>query len=361
MVTVVTRQGRRIDIIYQSELCDPLNMGEYVRAYCHIHGSDHQRSLSINKETGWGHCFNAACDATVLVAEWNPPVAERLLRARYQTGALVPPAYYQPPEKKLPSVYQPVLLHPLKTPPKWQRDELAALLSLSRQMRAALVHSKQARAYLHERGIPLEVALTAGVGYLPSAMLNMPELQEKGGILRRWADRIIFPLTSPAGKGYIGRSLCHWQPGMDENTHKSLLDQPKRPRRWIKTNPAGWFGYDIDHLSACLILVEGAFDRLTLLSAGFPAAGVIALVGTATQADWYPHQVKAVILALDADDGGKEATSRLACRLTQTGICVRLCPPLQDKWGKDWNERWHRIGPQSVWPIYEAYAELWGA
>src|SRR5205823_7695111 len=53
MVTVVTRQGRRIEVIYQSELCDPLNMGEYVRAYCHIHGSDHQRSLSINKLTGW--------------------------------------------------------------------------------------------------------------------------------------------------------------------------------------------------------------------------------------------------------------------------------------------------------------------
>ena len=360
MVTVVTRQGRRIEVIYQSELCDPLNLGEYVRAYCHIHGSDHQRSLSINKETGWGHCFNAACDATVLVAEWNPAVAERLLRARYQRGAQIPPPYYQAPEKKLPPVSQPVLLQHPKAPPKWQRDELAALLSLSRQTRAALVHSKRARAYLYERGIPLEVALTAGVGYLPPDMLYMPELKEKREILRRWAERIIFPLTSPAGKGYIGRSLYQWQPGMDENAHRSLLDQERRPRRWIKTNPAGWFGYDLDRLSGCLVLVEGAFDRLTLLAAGFPAAGVVALVGTATQAEWYPHQVKAAILALDADEGGKEATSRLACRLKQTGLCVKLCPPLQDKWGKDWNERWRRIGPQSVWPIYEVYTELCG-
>ena len=148
---------------------------------------------------------------------------------------------------------------------------------------------------------------------------------------------------------------------MDENAHRSLLDQARRPRRWIKTNPAGWFGYDLDRLSGCLVLVEGAFDRLSLLAAGFPPAGVVALVGTATQAEWYPHQVKAAILALDADEGGKEATSRLACRLKQTGLCVKLCPPLQDKWGKDWNERWRRIGPQSIWPIYEVYTELCGA
>src|SRR5947208_3952949 len=93
MVTTITRQGRQIEIIFQSELCDPLNMGEYVRAYCHIHGSEHQRSLSINKKTGWGHCFNAAGDATDLVAEWNPPVAERLLRARDHTDGAGRAAY----------------------------------------------------------------------------------------------------------------------------------------------------------------------------------------------------------------------------------------------------------------------------
>jgi hypothetical protein len=36
---------------------------------------------------------------------------------------------------------------------------------------------------------------------------------------------------------------------MDENTHKALLDQPGSPRRWIKTNPAGWFGFDAQHAS----------------------------------------------------------------------------------------------------------------
>jgi|SRR5206468_9894905 len=84
MLTIRTQQGRLIEILLQSELCDPVNMGEYVRAYCHLHGSDHQRSLSINTANGWGHCFNAACNATVLVAEWNPGVAKRLIHLHYR-------------------------------------------------------------------------------------------------------------------------------------------------------------------------------------------------------------------------------------------------------------------------------------
>src|SRR5438045_1719136 len=155
MNTVITQQGIRVEIISQSELRDPLTVGAYVRAYCHIHGSDHQRSLSINRATGWGHCFNAACMATVLVAEWNPKVEKQKIH--------------------------------------------------------------------------------------------------------RWQARIMFPLTSPEGRGYIGRSLAGWRPGMDENRHKALLEQPGRPKRWIKTNPAGWFSCDLDQLSRCIILVEGGF------------------------------------------------------------------------------------------------------
>src|SRR5438270_9461058 len=126
MLTIHTQRGKRIEIILQSELCDPMNMGEYVRAYCHIHGSDHQRSLSINKATGWGHCFNATCDATVLVAEWNRPTARRLIQMHYQGLPTESSHVYHPPhdtQPRRPFVFQPVLLHPPKVVPKWQRDE----------------------------------------------------------------------------------------------------------------------------------------------------------------------------------------------------------------------------------------------
>ncbi len=358
MLTIRTQQGRLIEILLQSELCDPVNMGEYVRAYCHLHGSDHQRSLSINTANGWGHCFNAACNATVLVAEWNPGVAKRLIHLHYQGLSPGFSASHQSLRKRPPLASQPMLIHPAKTPQRWQQAELVALQSVDEQMRAALAYTKRARAYLNERGIPLEVAQMAGVCYLPPALLKRAELQAQREALSRWTERILFPLTSPAGKGYIGRSLWHWQPGMDENAHKSLLDQPGKPRRWIKTKPAGWFGLDLDRLAGCLILVEGAFDRLALLAAGFQTTEVVALVGTSLQVDWFPHQVKSVVLALDSDTGGLDAMRRLAEYLVRSGLCVSLCPPLQDGWGKDWSERWRRIGHQSLRPIYEVYTEL---
>ncbi len=354
MLTIHTQRGKRVEIILQSELCDPVHVGEFIRAYCHLHGSDHQRSLSINKATGWGHCFNAACDATVLVAEWNRETARHLIHMHYQGLSPESSDVYQPPyenKKQLPFVYQPVLLHAPRTVPKWQRDELAWLLSLEQQMCAALRHSARARAYLHERGIPLEVAIDTGVCYLPAEIMNRPELRGQRGILQRWTDRMLFPLVSPYGKGFIGRSLWHWKPGMDENAHKELLDKPGRPRRWIKTNPAGWFGADLEQCADSIVLVEGAFDRLALIAAGFHARDIVALAGTAAQIDWFPAQLNTVVLALDSDAGGEEATRRLAEQFEQVGISVRICSQLENPDGKDWNERWRQSGTRCLAPL----------
>lgn len=361
MITVFTRQGKKIEILLQSELCDPIPVGEYVRAYCHIHGSDHQRSLSINRSSGWGHCFNAACDALVLVAEWNPAVAQRLLyaHASADASAAMPQEHVRQQASRSPQrPQQLMLLHPPATPQTWQREELAALHAFERPMRASLGHSKRARAYLRERGIPLEVARAAGVGYLEPVLFKQLMTARQRELLQRWSERLVFPLNSLAGQGYIGRSLWHWKPGMHENEHKALLDQPHRPRRWIKTNPAGWFGPTLDQLASNLILVEGAFDRMTLLTAGFATNQVVALVGTTVQFDWFPHQVQSVILALDSDEAGQEAASRLAERLTGTGVAVRIFPPLPDRFGKDWNERWRTQGPRSLWPLYATYTHL---
>jgi hypothetical protein len=360
LITISTHQGKQVEIVLESELCHPVDMGEHVRAYCHIHGSDHQRSLSINKMTGWGHCFNAACEATVLVAEWNHAVAKRLLHFHYQrlTSAALPS--YQPSSlesRHRPYVVQPMLLPPPKSIPEWQQNELHALRALDGQMRWALAHSQRAQMYLRERSIPLKTALSTGVGYLPSTLLNRPEIRKQRGLLRRWADRMLFPLNSPDGRGYIGRSLWQWQQGMNETTHKALLERPGSPKRWIKTYPAGWFGVDFEQFPQTIILVEGAFDRLTLLTAGIQATDIVALVGTAMQVDWLPAQVKTVVLALDGDEGGQEASSRLADHLVQAGLRVQVCPLLQDTWGKDWNERWQHMGQRSLASVFEAFSE----
>jgi DNA primase len=144
---------------------------------------------------------------------------------------------------------------------------------------------------------------------------------------------------------------------MNETIHKALLERPGSPRRWIKTNPAGWFGMKFEELADTIIVVEGAFDRLTLLAAGLPAPQVVALVGTALQLEWLPAQVKTVVLALDGDDGGKEASSRLADQLVQAGLRVQVCSLRQTSWGKDWNELWQHLGQQSLAPVFEALSE----
>src|SRR5947209_8432984 len=301
MIHITTQHNSPIQIISQWDLRDPLSRGEYVRAYCHIHGSDHQRSLSVNRRTGWGHCFNATCEAVVLVAEWNPRLAQRLQCMNEQEVSI--DVHSPGPTRKPPlSIIQPVLLLPSATPPQWQQEERQALLSLDGAMRKALVQSRRVRAYLHERGIPLEVAQACGVGYLPPQLLQLLGQREQQALLYRWTDRLLFPLYSPDGQGYIGRSLWHWVPGMDEHWHKALLEQFGAPRRWIKTNPAGWFGYNFDQHPRTIILVEGAFDRLALLAAGMQRPSVFALAGIAVRPDWIPAHVTPRLLVLQADD-----------------------------------------------------------
>jgi len=356
MTTVTTRQGKQIEVITQHELREPLTRGEYVRAYCHIHGSDHQRSLSINRATGWGHCFNATCNATVIVAEWNPNAATQLLHSHDPYNARRGYSFV-PPAPRLPLALQPVLLHVPQQAQKWQQNEQRTLTALNRRLRTNLQHSLRAQTYMEDRGIPLEIAQETGVGYLPPDLIPRMQVAEQRSLLRRWAARIVFPLESPFGRGYIGRSLWQWRPGMNENTHKAVLETGET-RRWIKTNPAGWFSCTFDQLADRLILVEGAFDRLTLLTAGFDATEVVALGGTTVQVEWLPPQVKTVVLALDGDQGGKEASERLADQLAREGFAVKISPFPQDRWGKDWNERWRRIGQECIWPLYAACSTL---
>src|SRR6516225_6458946 len=70
---LLTRRGNLIHLILFSDLIEAVQYGERLRSYCPIHGSDHQRSLSIDLGTGWGFCHS--CHATVLVQPLAPGIA----------------------------------------------------------------------------------------------------------------------------------------------------------------------------------------------------------------------------------------------------------------------------------------------
>src|SRR6266849_10909695 len=359
-----TRQGKVIHRLSPCDLGDAVERGERLRAYCPIHGGDHQRSLSIDSSTGWGYCH--CCHATVLVETSDPMIADSRGSRDERRGAggktLAPPPcvdHFPPSSLRRDPVRPGRSATPL---PRWQQDEVAALMAIAPLMRESLASSEHAQAYLNERGIPPATALASGSGYLSRAVWEQANVAaEQRTLLKRWIGRIVFPLGSPDGQGFIGRTLLRWEPGMDENTHKALLDRPGAPRRWVKTNPAGWFGFDTPgRLADWIVLVEGGFDRLALLAAGFPASTVIALVGIAARPAWLARsapQVKGVVLALDADLGGKTAMERLDDEFRQAGLSVALCPPPHDRWGKDWSERWRRLGPQSMWLLFEAFTQ----
>lgn len=368
MIPVVTGRGRRFLIISERDLDRPVHSGNSIRAYCHIHGGDHTRSLALHA-SGWGFCFNATCpafsasfEATVLVAEWNPEAAENLQRwnrlGSAQSGVPLPApgATRRAEADRAPDAQPGPQTLPPTEPPLWQQDELQVLFRVydSGFLQAGLRHSL-AQAYLQGRATPLRIAELTGMGYLPPYG-ELPREVLWDGQLRIpiwWCNRIIFPVGVwwPDGStrlGFCGRSLLGWQPGMTEQAHKEALERQGMPRRWLKTWPHGWFGYEPAGLGPWLVLVEGPFDRCALLAAGFHHSEVIALVGTGARVYWLPPRIKTVVLALDGDAGGEHAAAQLVEHLAQDGRAVINSTPPQDGLGKDWSERWQRHGRRGL-------------
>jgi DNA primase len=353
---VITRKGQRMTLLSQKDLHDPQMHGEWIRAYCPIHGSDHQRSLSINPTTGFGVCF--CCQTNVLVKEFNPEAAATLFRQAYGEH----PSRCDPPSSLKRGPSSDCQSSPMALVPKaWQEREGQVLRQLYAQGALSLRRSEAwgAQAYLEARAIPVEIAMTTGVGYLEAKAAAT--YGEK--LLERWEDRLLFPLLifdqqqqQTAAFGFAGRLLSGWQSCADELAHKALLDQ-QGLRRWLKTFPAGWF-WTPPQASAKvhpLILVEGPFDRLSLLAAGFEAVEVATLVGTALGMPLPMDSLSSVLLALDSDPGGEEASVRLHEQLKSQRISSERCLR-SHVGGKDWNERWRRYGADGLDALYSHQA-----
>ena len=234
------------------------------------------------------------------------------------------------------------------------------LATVTPLMCEALASSRRVWLYLNERGIPPTLARASNVGYLtPSGSKCQPSGDHfsHAGSDASSSRSLLLTVRAISGAPCSGGNPA-W---MRTRTRRcsTILAHPGAGSR--PTRPAG--SADTRATQGPLILVEGGFDRLALLSAGMPAESVIALVGTAARPSWLPRSAprSGVVLALDADSGGEEAMARLAGEFQQAGLVVSLCPPPRDKWGKDWSERWRRLGPQSLWPLYEALARQQGA
>jgi Toprim-like len=321
-------------VISQQELDDARTSSGWIRAYCHIHGGDHQRSLSINEVTGFGNCHR--CGAQVLVREINPDAAANIERGQSSiadgTIKVMDPKYIaraaRAPQQNVHSIEA------------WQKEEIDLLRALQERMTKHL-DDERARTYIEGRGLSFETAKRLGVGYIP----DVP-LQGKYARIARWVDRIVFPVQSPTdGLQFVGRSLKRWEPGMDEDQHKEILEKANI-KRWRKTHAGGWFNFQALSTATSVTFVEGAFDALALIEAGAPDA--IAIIGTAVQETWLPAHLAHTMLAFDGDDSGIEKSERARNALYERGYAVTVCPAPQDGLGKDWSERYRLHGKEGL-------------
>jgi DNA primase len=242
---------------------------------------------------------------------------------------------------------------------QWQLDELAYLNSIYLRTKLALQRDR-ARAYMDERGLPFELAVEHGLGYIPAlseVSLVTPELER----FRRWCDRIIFPILTPKGEiGYCGRSLFLWEPGMDEDEHKKRIDaynvQMKEQYgdkalwhqmpRWKYTYQQGFFNWQAVKEFDTLVFVEGAFDALACMASGIPNA--IPIGTTGLDAGILPLNVCGAIMGLDIDGPGRKAAKQLATSLKRKGIDVSVCMATDSK---DWSAAYRMYGEQGLTPI----------
>jgi DNA primase len=221
-----------------------------------------------------------------------------------------------------------------------ERDLEGVLEEAEAFFRRQLAAAAGPRDYLERRRIPAELVERFGIGYAPPGWRNLlgalhpqiplGDLEAAGLIARserregepydRFRNRLMFPIRNASGRlvGFGGRALGEDDQVKYLNTAETErfqkgrllygLDQAKRPIR-----------------EACrALLVEGYFDLLAVVAAGFPET--VASMGTSLTTDQallLARYTDEVILGYDGDRAGEEACRRALPLLLAAGLGVR--------------------------------------
>ncbi|WP_168059822.1 toprim domain-containing protein [Candidatus Manganitrophus noduliformans] len=185
---------------------------------------------------------------------------------------------------------------------------------------------KEGARYLTGRGIGLDVARGMDIGYLRpeeyrSLFWRMSRRFGSGRLKAAGLSR--FYLFAKEGLGFLlfpyrldGR--VHLLKGRCVLTKEEAKE--RRVRRFVTTERAGIF-YNQEALKGAgtIFLCEGEVDTLTLLQVGYPAVGIPG-TGSFNQR-WFDLLAgKRVVLSLDSDRAGKEASVYLSEEFEKRGI-----------------------------------------
>lgn len=283
-------------------------------------------SFHVNAERGFFHCFGCKESGDVfgfLMKREGLSFVEALHQLARRAGIPIPET----------------------DPQKSSRDErlrAANRKALDYFQRALLGEDgHQARSYLRKRGLTGDTITEYGLGFAPGRWDDLTTTLGKSGIdrdtlteagLAREAERgghhdffrnrLIVPIFDSQGRaaGFAGRSLDGSEPKYINSPDspiyrkRSVLYGLHRARSTIRRERSA-------------ILFEGYFDCLSAWQAGI--AGAVAVCGTALTPDHaklLAAQTRDVVLAFDADAGGRRATLRSLPILLEAQLRVRVAP-----------------------------------
>jgi DNA primase len=309
--------------------------GKSLKGLCPFHSEKHG-SFFVYPETGTWHCFGACATGgdvfSFIMKKEGLTFSEALERLAEKYGIVLPARFAPSPETD-------------------HRSDLYALNAAAARyfhdLLLTLPEGASARAYLNKRGVSAKSIADFQIGYARPEWQAIKDnfnaaghsddvLLEDGLIIRsesgrlydRFRDQIIFPIADARGRitGFGARVLNDTQP--------KYLNSPETPL-FSKSSAL----YGINLASAAIrqadaaVIVEGYFDVIISHQYGF--SNTVASMGTAINEKHLTILKKLspnLILALDADAAGAEATTRCVPfeNLLEKEIKVAVAPPGKD-------------------------------
>ena len=298
-------------------------------------------SLSVDREKGLYNCFGCgeSGDAFSLVEKMRGTDFKGALE--FLKGGRFEPVRVPTPPLKPEVLQEPQVPAPVEKKPEPEdvtSEPLASSLTEVAQWYQRELHSnKQAQDYLESRGLLHWESLgRMGFGYchgnLGQALSDdqRRELTDRG-ILREDGREalegcVVVPLTDPGGQvvGFYGRKIG----GEAAVKHLYL----KGGHRGLMNAPA------LAIWREEIIVTESVLDAVSLLVLGIervvPCYGTNGFTAVHLQA-LKAACVKKVVIAFDADDGGRRGAEKLAKTLLAEGFAVAKIEPQA---AKDWNQ-----------------------
>ncbi|HKF44454.1 MAG TPA: DNA primase [Thermoanaerobaculia bacterium] len=300
--------------------------GRSWKGLCPFH-NERTPSFTVDREKGLYHCFGCGAGGDVIhfvrqMDRLDFPEAVEALASRF--GVTIPRRAFRRPQED-------------------RREKILEAVSAAHRFFQAEMGKpgNKAAAYLKERDVSPEMSKRLGLGYAPDswdslsralapahtegllleAGLLTPRPEGKTGSYDRFRDRLIFVVRDDRGRpaGFGGRALA-------KDAEPKYLNSPETPVFQKKRLLYGLSeGRDAIRKNDRVVLVEGYFDHLALVTAGIEET--VASMGTALtpeQAGKLKRLTPKVVLCYDGDSAGRAATRAALEHVLAQGLAARV-------------------------------------